>query len=43
MTSESKLALLLKSLENYRNTRDKEHLNDIERILEYDRIDDSRS
>ncbi|WP_269089580.1 hypothetical protein [Streptococcus suis] len=39
MTKESKLSLLLKSFENYRKTRDIEHLNDIERILEYDGTD----
>ncbi|WP_279630654.1 hypothetical protein [Streptococcus suis] len=39
MTKESKIELLLKSFENYRKTRDVEHLNDVERILEYDRID----
>lgn len=35
---ETKLSLLLKSIENYRKTRDIEHLKDIERILEYDGI-----
>ncbi len=39
MTKESKLFLLLKSFENYRKTRDVEHLNDVERILEYDEHD----
>ncbi len=39
MTKESKLSLLLKLFANYRKTRDVEHLNDVERILEYDRID----
>ncbi len=41
MTKESKLSLLLKSFENYRKTRDVEHLNDVERILEYDENDGS--
>ncbi len=41
MTKESKLSLLLKSFENYRKTRDVEHLNDVERILEYDENDRS--
>lgn len=41
MTKESKIELLPKSFENYRKTRDIEHLNDVERILEYDRIDNS--
>ncbi|MDS1159990.1 hypothetical protein [Streptococcus suis] len=40
MTKESKIELLLKSFENYRKTRDIEHLNDVERILGYDGIDD---
>lgn len=40
MAKESKIELLLKSFENYRKTRDIEHLNDVERILEYDRIND---
>lgn len=40
MTKESKIELLLKSFENYRKTRDIERLNDVERILEYDGIDD---
>ncbi len=29
MTKESKIELLLKSFENYRKTRDIEHLNDV--------------
>ncbi|WP_449451457.1 hypothetical protein [Streptococcus suis] len=41
MTKEPKLSLLLKSFENYRKTRDVEHLNDVERILEYDENDRS--
>ncbi|MGO0107130.1 hypothetical protein ACTJ5T_08615 [Streptococcus suis] len=39
MTKESKIELLLKSFENYQKTRDIEHLNDVERILEYDKHD----
>lgn len=39
MTKESKIELLLKSFENYRKTRDIEHLNNIERALEYDEHD----
>ncbi|AGF87523.1 hypothetical protein [Streptococcus suis] len=39
MTKESKIELLLKSFGNYRKTRDIEHLNDVERILEYDEHD----
>lgn len=41
MTKESKIELLLKSFENYRKTRDIEHLKDVERILEYDEHDNA--
>lgn len=40
MTSLVRLELIAQSYEKYIRTGDIEHLNDVERILEYDGIDD---